>query len=62
MKDVAVLLLASAIVSALAWAFWHYLDDDAATVIATTVIVALLADNARLRNRIRAVQDADPRR
>jgi hypothetical protein len=61
MKDVAILLLAGAIVSALAWAFWHYLDDDASTVIATTAIVALLADNARLRNRIRARRDPDPR-
>jgi hypothetical protein len=59
MKDVAALLLASAIVCALAWAFWNYLGDDGFTVISTMVIIALLADNARLRNRIRASQDAD---
>jgi hypothetical protein len=59
MKDVAVLLLAGAIVGALAWAFWHYLEDDAFAVIAMVAIIALSADNARLRNRIRATQDAD---
>jgi acid phosphatase family membrane protein YuiD len=59
MKDVAALLLASATVSALAWAFWNYLGDAGYTVIATMVIIALLADNARLRNRIRAGKDAD---
>jgi hypothetical protein len=59
MKDVAVLLLAGAIVCALAWAFWHYLEDDAFSVIATAAIIALSADNARLRNRIRATRDAD---
>jgi hypothetical protein len=59
MKDVAALLLASAVVSALAWAFWNYLGDVGFTVISTMAIIALLADNARLRNRIRAGQDAD---
>jgi membrane protease YdiL (CAAX protease family) len=59
MKDVAALLVGAAIVSALAWAFWHYLGDDAFTVISTTVIIVLFADNARLRNRIRASEDAD---
>jgi hypothetical protein len=59
MKDVAALLLAGAIVSLLAWSFWQYLGDDAFIVISTTVIIALFAENARLRKRIRANQGAD---
>jgi hypothetical protein len=59
MKDVVALLLVAAIVSALAWAFWNYLGDDAFTVISITVIIALFAENARLRKRIRATQEAN---
>jgi acid phosphatase family membrane protein YuiD len=58
MKDVTTLLLASAVFSALAWAFWHYLGNDGFTAISTIAIVILLADNARLRNQLRSNRDA----
>lgn len=53
MRDTALLLLASALCCAFAWAFWHYLGKDAFSAMSILVIVILGADNARLRKHLR---------
>jgi hypothetical protein len=54
MKD-ALLLLATGVAFALAaWAFWHYLGKDAFGVLNTLFLVIAVADNFRLRRRLRA--------
>lgn len=54
MKDIALLILASAIFAAFGWAFWHYLGDDGFSAISLVALVILAADNARLRRRLRS--------
>jgi uncharacterized membrane protein YoaK (UPF0700 family) len=54
MKDTVLLLLTSALFAALAWAFWHYLGNDAFSAMSIIVIVVLGAQNARLRKQLRA--------
>lgn len=54
MRNTALLLLAVALCSGLAWAFWHYLGNDAFSAMSILVIVILGAENARLRKQIRA--------
>jgi hypothetical protein len=47
------LLAAGLFFSVIAWAFWHYLGADAPCAIATIALVAVTADNARLRKQLR---------
>lgn len=54
MRDTVLLLLASALCGAFAWAFWHYLGNDAFSAMSILVIVILGTENARLRKQIRA--------
>lgn len=54
MRDTALLLLAGALCSAFAWAFWHYIGNYAFSAMSIFVIVILGVDNARLRKQIRA--------
>lgn len=54
MRDTVLLLLASALCGALAWAFWHYLGNDAFSALSIIVIVILGAENGRLRKQLRA--------
>lgn len=56
MKDFVLLLVTGAGVSLFAWAFWHYLGNDAACILTTVVLVGVVADNARLRRRLREKQ------
>ena len=50
-------LFFSAVVSALfAWAFWHYLDADAVVALMTLALVSAVADNLRLRRKLRETQ------
>lgn len=56
MKD-QVLLLLSAIACAFgAWAFWHYLDADAVVALMTLALVSSVADNLRLRRKLRETE------
>jgi hypothetical protein len=54
MKDSLSLLVTGLVVSAAAWAFWHYLGNDALCTITTVALVGLTVDNARLRRKLRA--------
>jgi hypothetical protein len=56
MKDSLLLLTTGAGVSLIAWAFWHYLGNDAAFTLTTVVLVGVVADNARLRRKLREGQ------
>lgn len=47
------LILAGLVASAGAWAFWHYLGQDAFGVLAVIVMAGLVADNRKLRRRLR---------
>ncbi|KRE88641.1 hypothetical protein ASG87_08660 [Frateuria sp. Soil773] len=61
-KDEALLLAAALVVSALAWAFWHYLGVEWATLVLLVIVLAsLILDNRRLRRQLRERQGVDPR-
>jgi hypothetical protein len=53
MKDSLLLLTTGAGVSLVAWAFWHYLGNDALSTLNTVVLVGVVADNFRLRRQLR---------
>jgi hypothetical protein len=53
MKD-QILLLLSALACAIgAWAFWRYLQADAVVALMTLALVSAVADNLRLRRKLR---------
>jgi hypothetical protein len=54
MRDTVLVLLAAALCAASAWAFWHFLGNDAFSAMSIIVIVILGAENGRLRKQIRA--------
>ena len=54
MKESLSLLAAGVALSLTAWAFWHYLGNDALNVFVTIMLIVLAADNARLRRQLRA--------
>lgn len=60
---VGVLLLVSGLIAAgAAWAFWHYLGENAFPVLMTVVIVAQFLENRRLRQRLKHhAPDCPPR-
>lgn len=53
MKDRLLLLIAAAALAIAAWGFWHFLDDDAFAVITLIALVGVVADNHRLRRKLR---------
>lgn len=53
MRDSFLLLGAGVIFASLGWAFWHYLGSDAPAVLAALALVAVTADNFRLRRQLR---------
>lgn len=59
MKDRALLILVGVLFACLGWATWHYLGGEAPWVISTVVLVSVIADNARLRRRLRSKSDHD---
>lgn len=40
--------------AALAWAFWHFLGDSGFNALTIMVLIALTADNIRLRRQLHA--------
>ncbi|MES2739672.1 MAG: hypothetical protein V4754_01770 [Pseudomonadota bacterium] len=65
MKDSLLLLVTAVVCSGLAWAFWHYLGNDAISTLVTLSLIGTVADNFRLRRRLRELtknektQDSD---
>lgn len=55
-KDGIVLVLLALVVAALAWGFWYVSGNDGFNVIMIVALVALTADNVRLRRQLRASQ------
>lgn len=54
MRESLSLIAAGVALSLTAWAFWHYLGNDASCTLVTIMLVAVAADNARLRRQLRA--------
>lgn len=53
MKDRFALIVIALIVSALSWAFWHYLGADAFNVFTLVLLVVLTGENYQLRKKLR---------
>jgi uncharacterized membrane protein YfcA len=53
MKEALLLLATGVACSLVAWAFWHYLGNDAFSTLNTLVLVGVVADNVRLRRQLR---------
>jgi hypothetical protein len=56
MKDQLVLLLTAIVVATLAWAFFHYLGQDAWPILSALVIIVLTSDNVRLRRQVKELK------
>lgn len=56
MKDQIFLLLFAIACAMGAWAFWRYLDTDAVVVLMMLTLVSAVADNLRLRRKLRESQ------
>jgi hypothetical protein len=56
MKDSLLLLVTGVGISLAAWAFWHYLGNDAFGTLTTIILVGVVADNVRLRRQLRAMR------
>jgi hypothetical protein len=55
MKDRLLLIFAGGTCSLLAWAFLHYLGDDAFSALLTIMLIGVSVDNLRLRRRLRNI-------
>ncbi len=55
MKDKLTLLVIGVVVAVLAWAFWHFLEQDAFFVLSALMLVVLSVDNRRLRKKLTKV-------
>lgn len=53
MKDQLWLLVTAIACAFVAWAFWRYLDSDAIVALMTLALVSAVADNLRLRRKLR---------
>lgn len=56
MKDGIVLVLLALVVAVFAWGFWYVSGNDGFNVVMIVALVALTADNIRLRRQLRASQ------
>jgi Flp pilus assembly protein TadB len=54
MNDSLLLLVTGLACSLVAWAFWHYLGNDAFGVLNSLLVTVLVVDNIRLRRQLRA--------
>jgi hypothetical protein len=53
MRDDLLLILTALVCAGFAWAFWHYLGEQALAGLTVIALIALAADNYRLRRRLR---------
>lgn len=53
MRDDLILVLAALACAGFAWAFWHFLGEQALGALTVIALIALAADNYRLRRRLR---------
>jgi len=53
MKDRIFLFLSALACAVAAWAFWRYLQADAVVALMTLALVSAVADNLRLRRKLR---------
>ncbi|MDB6145542.1 MAG: hypothetical protein JWP80_4586 [Pseudomonas sp.] len=53
MKSSVYLLLSAMAVSTFAWVFWHYLGNQASSVLGALIMLALTVDNIRLRRQLK---------
>ena len=60
MKDDLLLILTALVCAGGAWAFWHYLGAQALGALSTIALIALAADNYRLRRRLRQTPGSGP--
>ncbi|KRB92938.1 hypothetical protein ASE26_28500 [Duganella sp. Root198D2] len=56
MRDQVLLLLSAVACAFGAWAFWRYLDTDAVVVLMMLTLVSVVADNLRLRRKLRETE------
>lgn len=56
MKDRILLILASLLAAGLAWAFFHYLGQDAWSLLSGALIVALGCQNIRLQRKLKELR------
>ncbi|MFA9217201.1 MAG: hypothetical protein ACEQSK_08855 [Sphingomonadaceae bacterium] len=56
MKDAALLMLCAALLACGAWMLWHFLGKDALTMLLITALIAASVDNARLRRKLRGLE------
>lgn len=56
MNDRIVLLVSALAMSLGAWAFWHFLGEDALDVLVLVALICAIADNWRLRRVLRGSQ------
>lgn len=59
MKDQLWLLVTAIACALIAWAFWRYLDSDAIVALMTLALVSAVADNLRLRRKLRENRQRD---
>jgi hypothetical protein len=53
MKDALFLLVCALLVAVISWGFWHYADGAGFEILASIAMLALLAENLRLRRELR---------
>lgn len=53
MKDRIMLIAVALVASILAWAFWHYLGDDAFNVLMLVSLLVLIGNNYQLRKKLK---------
>ncbi|AMO98115.1 putative membrane protein [Collimonas arenae] len=56
MKDHFQLLTGGALFAIIAWAFWHFLGNDAFSALSTIALLVLFVDNVRLRRKLKPEQ------
>ncbi|PFH09401.1 hypothetical protein BCF11_1796 [Collimonas sp. PA-H2] len=56
MKDSIQLLAAAAAFAMIAWIFWHFLGNGGVGVISAVALLLLVADNIRLRHKLKVEQ------
>jgi uncharacterized membrane protein YfcA len=54
MRDRLLLIFAGSICALLAWVVWHYLYNDAFSLLLTITLIFMAVDNVRLRRQLRS--------